>query len=57
MGKESIRRASSDDYCCGNCQYMENEDAYGWGWCAVHQAETYCGLECPDHIAEKDDEV
>ena len=54
MGKESIRRASSDDYCCGNCQYMENEDAYGWGWCAVHQAETYCGLECPNHITEKD---
>ena len=57
MGKESIRTASSDDYCCGNCQYMENEDAYGWGWCAVHHAETYCGLECPDHITEKDDEV
>lgn len=57
MRKANVRQARNFDYCCSNCQYMENEDAYGWGWCAVRQTETYCAYECPHHITEKDDEL
>lgn len=50
MDKESIRGSSFD--CCGNCQYMKTMDAFGWGRCVAHQAETHCGRKCSRHLEQ-----
>ena len=35
--------------CCGNCQWFDNEDVYGVGWCSNNGYESSCDQVCSEH--------
>ena len=32
----------SENKCCGSCNYFNNEDVEGWGWCSLNKTKTHC---------------
>ena len=46
LRREKVFDMKKEEKCCGNCNWFDNEDAYGVVWCSINDRETSCDQVC-----------